>query len=143
MVIFCLQVWKGSENAKKTKRLSHKDLKKQLIELMVNNNTVETDELNKKSEEVRKTKDAAAVVKHYEYIIRTKQKGIIFIAYHQGKVFKEFKDKEKFIKLVNEFKLHKTNIIFNINIFKLIGKYPKLMKSSIGSGFFRNYYKDI
>ena len=58
-------------------------------------------------------------------------------------MFKNFKDKEKFIKLVNEFKVHKTTIIFKINIFKLIGKYPKLMKSSIGLGFLKNYYKDI
>ena len=135
-------MWKGSENAKKTKRLSHEELKKQLIESMVNNDMVETEELNKKAEEVKKPEDAAAVIKQYEGIIRTKKKGIISIAYHQGKVFKKFKDKEKFIKLVNEFKVHKTTIIFKINIFKLIGKYPKLMKSSIGLGFLKNYYKD-
>ena len=58
-------------------------------------------------------------------------------------MFKNFKDKEKFIKLVNEFKVHKSTIIFKINIFKLIEKYPKLMKSSIGLGFLKNYYKDI
>ena len=63
------------------------------------------------------------------------------MAYHQGKVFKKFKDKEKFIKLVNEFKLHKTTIIFKISIFKLCEKYPKLLKSSIGLGFLKYYYK--
>ena len=72
---------------------------------------VETEELNKKAEEVQKPEDAAAVIKQYEGIIRTKKKGVISIAYHQGKVFKKFKDKEKFIKLVNEFKVHKTTII--------------------------------
>ena len=45
MVIFCLQTWKGSENAKKTKGLSHEELKKQLIESMVNNDIKETEEL--------------------------------------------------------------------------------------------------
>ena len=54
------------------------------------------------------------------------------IAYHQGKVFKKFKDK-----------VHKTTIIFKINIFKLCEKFPKLLKSSIGLGFLKNYYKDI
>ena len=54
-----------------------------------------------------------------------------------------FRDKEKFIKLVNEFKVHKTTIIFKINIFKLCEKYPKLLKSSIGLGFLKDYYKDI
>ena len=58
-------------------------------------------------------------------------------------MFKKFKDKDKFIKLVNEFRAHKITIIFKINIFKLTEKYPKLMKSSIGLGFLKNYYKDI
>ena len=104
---------------------------------------VETEELNNKVEKVQKPDDAAAVIKQYEDIIWTKKKGIISIAYHQGKVFKKFKNKEKFIKLINEFKVHKTTIIFQINIFKLIRKYRKLMKSSIGLGFLKNYYKNI
>ena len=111
---------------------------------------VETEELNKMAEEVeksgccyRKIEDVAAVTKQYEDIIRSKKKGIISIAYYQGKVFKRFKDKERFIKLVNEFKVHKSTIIFKINIFKLIDKHPKLMKSSMTLGFLKNYYKDI
>ena len=95
------------------------------------------------AEEVERPEDAAAVIKQYEDIIWTKKKGIISIAYHQGKFFKRFKDKERFIKLVNEFKVHKSTIIFKINIFKLIEKYLKLMKSSLGLGFFKKYYKDV
>ena len=49
MVLFCVQMWKGSENAKKTKRLIHEELKKQLVGSMVNNGTVENEELNKKA----------------------------------------------------------------------------------------------
>ena len=74
MVIFCLQMWKGSENAKKTKRLNHEEVKKQLIESMVNNDVVETQESNKKAEEVDKPKDNAAIIKQFEDIIRTKKK---------------------------------------------------------------------
>ena len=142
MVIFCLQMWKGSD-AKKTKRLTHEEIKKQLIESIVINDVVETDELNKKAEEVQKPEEAAEVIQQYEEIIRTKKKGIISIAYRQGKVFKKFKDKEKFVKLINQFKIHKTTIIFKISIFKLCEKYPKLLKLSIGLGFLKNYYKDI
>ena len=76
---------------------------KQLIESMVIDDVAETQELNKKAEEFDKPEDAAAVIKQYEDIIRTKKKGIISIAYHQGKVFKKFKEKEKFIKLAYEF----------------------------------------
>ena len=42
-----------------------------------------------------------------------------------------------------KFKVHKTILIFKINIFKLCKKYPKLLKSSIELGFLKNYYKDI
>ena len=114
-------MWKGPD-AKRTKRLIHKDIKKQLIESMVINDIDETDELNKKAEEVQKPEEAAAIIRQYEEIIRTKKKGIISIAYHQGKVFKKFKGKEKFIKLVKELKVHKTTIIFKIKIFKLCEK---------------------
>ena len=72
-----------------------------------------------------------------------RKKDIIWIAYHQGKVFKKFKDKEKFISLVNKLGIHKTTITLKINIFKLSEKYPKLLNSSIGLGFFKNLYKDI
>ena len=65
------------------------------------------------------------------------------MAYHQGKVFKRFKEKEKFAKLVSKLGIHKITITFIINVFKLCEKYPKLLKSSIVSGFFKNYHKDI
>ena len=65
------------------------------------------------------------------------------IKYHQGKVFKRFKEKEKFVKLVSELWIHKTTIIFEINVFKLREKYPKLLRSSIGLGVFKNCVKDI
>ena len=46
-------------------------------------------------------------------------------------------------KLVSELGIHKTTIIFKINVFKFCKEYPKLLKSSIGLGVFKNYYKDI
>ena len=72
-----------------------------------------------------------------------KNKRIIKVVYHQGQVFKRFKEKEKFPKLVTELGIHKNTIIFRINVFKLCKKHPKLLKSSIGLGFFKNYHKDI
>ena len=114
-----------------------------MIDSIFDNDITETEELNKKADKVEKPEDAATIIKQYEDIIRTKKKNIISIAYHQGKVFKRFKDKEKFIKLVNEFKVHKSTIIFKINIVKLIDKHPTLMESSVTLGFLKNYYKDI
>ena len=65
------------------------------------------------------------------------------IAYHQGKIFKKFKGKEKFKSLVDKLGIHKTSIILKINIFKLSQKYNKLLNSSISLGLFKNHYKDI
>ena len=83
------------------------------------------------------------IIEQYEYIIKTKKKGIISIAYYQRKVFERFEEKEKFIKLVSKLGIHKNTIIFKINVFKLCEKSPKLLRSSIGLGVFKNYHKDI
>ena len=55
------------------------------------NEVIKWDELNKQAEKVQDAKEAADVIKQYEDIIRMKKKGIINIAFHQGKVFKQFK----------------------------------------------------
>ena len=87
---------------------------------MVVNEVIESDELNKQAEEAQDPKEAAKVVPKYENIIRTKKKGIINIAFHQEKVFKQFKVKDKFITLVNQFNIHKTAMIFKINILSYV-----------------------
>ena len=114
-----------------------------LLDLMTIGEIVKFDNLNKEAEDTQDPEKAVIIIERYENIIKTKRKGIINVAYHQGQVFKRFKEKEKFAKLVSELGIHKTTIIFKINVFKLCKKYPKLLKSSIGLGFFKNYHKDI
>ena len=136
-------MWKGAADSKKTKRLSKEEIKKQVLESILINEAIESEELNKEVKKVQDPKEAAKVIQKYEYIIKTKKKRIIGIAYQQGKVFTKFKDKEKFVKLVNPLGIHKNTIIFKINVFKLCERYPKLLGSSIGLGFFKNYHKNI
>ena len=136
-------MWKGVADSKKAKRLSKEEIKKQLLDLMIIDEVVEFEDLNKEAKEIQDPEKAAEIIKRYEDIIKTKKKGIINVAYHQGQVFKRFKEKEKFAKLVSELGIHKTTIIFRINVFKLCKKYPKLLKPSIGLGFFENHHKDI
>ena len=124
-------MWKGAADSKNTKQLSKNEIKKQLLESIIINEVVESEELNKEAEEMQEPKKAAKIIKQYEDIIKTKKKGIISIAYYQGKVFKRFKEKEKFIKLVSQLRIHKNTIIFKINIFKLCERYPKLLSSSL------------
>ena len=136
-------MWKGLVDSKKTKGKSREEIKKRLLDSMIIDENLEFDDLNKEAEEVQDPEKAAKIIKRYEDIIKTKRKGIINVAYHQGQVFKRFKEKEKFAKLVSELGIHKTTIIFKINMFKMCKKYPKLLASSIGLGFFKVYHKDI
>ena len=130
-------------DSKMTKHLSKEDLKKQLLDSMVIDEILKFDDLNKEAQETQDPEKAEEITKRYEDIIITKKKGIINVAYHQGKVFEKYKQKEKFANIVSELRIHKSTIIFEINVFKLCEKYPKLLKSSIGLGFFKNYHKDI
>ena len=56
MTIFCLQVWKGVADSKKTKWLSQDEIKKQLLESTIISEAVESQELNKEADEVQPKK---------------------------------------------------------------------------------------
>ena len=130
-------------DSKKTKRKSREEIKKRLLDSMIIDENLEFDDLNKEAEEVQDPEKAAKIIKRYEDIIKTKRKSIISVAYRQGQIFKRFKEKEKFTKLVSKLGIHKTTIICKINVFKFCKKYPKLLTSSIGLEFFKDYHKDI
>ena len=91
-------MWKGVTDNKKAKRLSKEEIKKKLLDSMTIGEIVEFDDLNKEAEEVQDPEKAVIIIERYENIIKTKRKGIINVAYHQGQVFKRFKEKEKFAK---------------------------------------------
>ena len=113
---------------KKAKCLSKEEIKKKLLDSMTIDEIVEFDDLNKEAEEVQDPEKAVIIIERYENIIKTKRKGIINVAYHQGQVFKRFKEKEKFAKLVSELGIHKTTIIFRNNIFKSCKKHPQTIE---------------
>ena len=77
-------------------RLNKDEIKKQLIESITINNVVEIEHLNELAEKVQKPEDAADIIKQYEEIFRTKKKGIISVAYYQGKLFKHLRRKKSF-----------------------------------------------
>ena len=66
-------------------------------------------------ENFRKTAPAAPFIK-------TKKKGIISIVYYQGKIFKRFKEKEKFIKLVSQLGIHKTMLFLKLMFLNCVKK---------------------
>ena len=127
---------------KKAKRLSKEEIKTKLLDSMTIE-FVEFDDLNKEAEEKQDPEKVADIIKRCEDITEKKNKRIINVVYYQGQVFKRFKEKKKFAKLISELGIHKNTIIFRINVFKLCKKHPRLLKSSIGLVFFKNYHKDI
>ena len=136
-------MWKGFEKETKTKRLNQQEIRKQLFDSLINSDTVETKELNEQTKKINKLEDAAELIKRHEEILKTKREGIASIAYYQGKIFSRFREKEKFVKLVSDFGVHKRTIIFKINVFKLLDKYPKLKSSFVTLSFIKSYFKDI
>ena len=122
-------MWKEVVDSKKAKRPSKEEIKKQLLESIIIDQVVEFEDLNKEVEKIREPEKAAEVMKRYEDIIKMKKIGIISVAYHQEKVFKRFKEKEKFVGFVSELRIHKTTIIFKITVCE------KYYRSFIGLGF--------
>ena len=49
------------------------------------------DDLNKLAKKVQKPEDVADIIKQHEEILQAKRKGIISVAFYQGKLFKHFK----------------------------------------------------
>ena len=127
-------------DSKNAKRLSKEEIKKQLLESMITDENLKFNDLNKEAEEIREPEKAAEIIKQYEDIIKTKKKGVINVAFHQGQVFKRFKEKEKFVRLVSELGIHK---IFKNNVFKLCEKYPKLLRYPKGLEFFKNIIRAL
>ena len=117
-------MWECVADSKKAKRLSKEEIIKQLLDFMIIDENLEFDDLNKETEEIQDSEKPAEIIKRFEDVIRTKKKGIINVVFHQGQILKRFKEKEKFAKLVSELGVHKTTIIFKINVFKLCKKYP-------------------
>ena len=69
---------------KKAKRLSKEEIKTKLLDLITIDEVFECEDLNKEAKEVQDLERAAKIIKRYEDIIKTKNKGIINVAYHQG-----------------------------------------------------------
>ena len=62
-----------------------------MTDSVFNNDIIETEELNEKADKVEKPKDAAAITKQYEDIIRTKRKTLYPSLIIKEKILKDLK----------------------------------------------------
>ena len=90
-------MWKGVTDNKEVKRLSKEDIKKKLLDSVTIDEVVEFDNLNQEAEKTQDPEEAGKIIKRYEDIIKTKNKGIINVAYHQGQVFKGLKKRKSLL----------------------------------------------
>ena len=101
-------------DSKNAKRLSKEEIKKQLLDSVIIDEVVEFEDLNKEADEIQDPEKPAEIIKRYDDIIKTKKRGTINVAYHQGQVFQKFEEKEKFATLASELGIHKTTIVFKL-----------------------------
>ena len=88
--------------------------------------------------------DAAKVIHEFEEIIRNKKSDIVWLAYHQGKIFQKLRLKERFANdMVSKFKVSKSTIVFKIALSKLIDDYSKIKNSSLSLHYFKKHLKLI
>ena len=67
------------------------------------NENIVREDLNKRVNIVANYEEAMNIIKKYEGVIKTNKKNIIFFAYQQSRVFRNFKENRKFKSLVEQF----------------------------------------
>ena len=85
------------------------------------------------------------MVQDYENIIRLQKEDNVNVVLRQGKIFKRFKDSERFGDVFKKLGVSRFTVYFKLklNLLKLSEKYPKLKKSSSTLNFLNNYFKSI
>ena len=85
--------------------------------------------------------DAVKMVERIEHIMKRKKNNNLILAYHQGIIFKKFKENIKFTGAVSNLKIGKATINFKIGVIKFLDDYPKMRKSSVSLQFLKNNFK--
>ena len=84
------------------------------------------------SKKVGNPDDAAELVKKIENMIKSKKNSAVMLAFHEGIIFKKFKENNEFISTITgKFKITKATVNFKIVVVKFIDDYPKMRKSCI------------
>ena len=87
--------------------------------------------------------DAAELISRIERVIKSIKNSILTLAYHQGVIFKRFKENSMFTSAVTNLKISKSTINFKKGIVQFIHDYPKMKKSSISLHFLKNNFRII
>ena len=72
------------------------------------------------SRNVESPDDAAELISKIERVTKSKKNNILVLPYHQGKIFKKFKENSKFKCAVSKFKISNETISFKIGIIMFV-----------------------
>ena len=104
---------------------------------------VDCKEIENLSSSVKSPNDAAELISKIERVIKSRKNSILVLAYHQGIIFKRFKENSMFTSAVTNLKVSKSTINFKIGIVQFSHDYPKMKKSSIFLHFLKNNFRII
>ena len=65
------------------------------------------------------------------------------LAYHQGIIFRKFKENNKFVSAATEFKISKTTINFKIDFVDFIEKYSNMRTFCVSLCYLKNNFRVI
>ena len=104
---------------------------------------VDSEGIEDLSRNVDSPDDAAELIGRIERIMKNKKNNILILAYHQGIIFKKYKENNRFTSAVAKFEINKATINFKIGIINFIDDYPRMKKSSISLHFLKNNFRLI
>ena len=121
------------------------EIKKELEDSIANDNKNENTDIEQMAKNCTESKeDAVKIIHEIEEIVRNKKSDIAWLAYHQRKIFRKFRSKERFFSdMVSKFKVTKSTIVFKIALSRLIDDYPKIKDSSLSLHYFKKNLKLI
>ena len=70
-----------------SRRLSKEDIKKRIMESLLYNESINTEDLNERAYKAESYEEVMVIIKEYEDTIKTNKKNLIFFAYQEGKRF--------------------------------------------------------
>ena len=124
-----------------TTKKTKSEIKKELEDSISNGKKNENTDIEQMAKTCTESKDDSAKFIHkFEEIIKNKKSDIVWLAYHQGKIFQKFRSKERFVNdMVSEFKVSKSTIVFKIALSRLIDEYPNIKDSLLSLHYFKKH----
>ena len=130
----------GLKDAILTTKKTKPETKKELEDSIANGKKNEHTDIEQMAKNCTESEeDASKVIHEFEDMIKNKKSDIVWLAYHQDKIFQKFRSKERSVNdMVSKFQVSKSTIVLKITLSRLIDEYPKLKDSLLSLYHLKN-----